>query len=123
MIGRLVEEQHVGCTYQLPGETKPASFPAAKVGEWLSTGFLCIESKSLQNSIHPRGESVPSFAIKSLEVLVVLCQKLRRCSLSDFGENIGLLCERVLQRKEIGKFSGACFPNGFGSSEVTMLLQ
>ena len=77
VIRWLIQKQDIGATYQLPRQAEPSTLTTAQLFEWLSARFLRIKAESLQHRVHPRSESVATFAIESLEIAIILGEHLR----------------------------------------------
>jgi hypothetical protein len=123
VVRRLVQQQDIRRTYQLPGKSKPASLSPTQLLEWLSARALGIEAKTVQDGIYAWSKGVSTLAIESLEILIVFREHLRRCSFACFPQQFGLVRERLLEGEQLGQLSGSRFPDSRCIPKIAMLLQ
>jgi hypothetical protein len=123
MIGWFIQKQYVGRTRELPSKSQSSPLSAAQLRDRLRARRLCIEAKTLQDSVDSRRERIPTFAVEPLEITVVPCKHLGSRALAGFSQLVCLFGERMLEGEKVGKFSGSGFPNGGRSTEIAVLLQ
>ena len=76
VVGRLVQQQHVGRAHKLARDAEAPSLPATEMRKRPRPRFYRVEPKSMKDRVDSGRESVAAFAVEALEIPVVTGEHL-----------------------------------------------
>ena len=122
VIGRLVQQKHVGRAHQLLHQPQPAALASAQAAERLGASLVRIEAEAVQHRVDPGSQGVAAIALESLQVAVVARQHRRGAAVSRLSQRLTLPRQRPLQLQQLGEVARGCFPDRARSRKLPMLI-